>query len=85
MKPITPYTRLLSQVKQWVHSATYRHTTAMFMFPKAKLGIGWSVLDLYERTKAADQLGYDVIVKAADDGLHVQYIKRVPPIPYEWQ
>jgi hypothetical protein len=84
-KPITPYIRLLSEAKKWAFSAKHRHTVSMFWYARAKLGDGWSLTDLYERTKAADQLGFDVRVVAKDDGLHVQYVKRCPEIPYGWQ
>lgn len=84
-KPVNPYQRLLKEVKQWAFKAKHRHVVSMFMYPKARLAEGWSMVDAYERTKAAEQLGYDVRLVAADDGLRVQYIKRVPDLPYEWQ
>ena len=46
---------------------------------------GWKLLDLYERTKAAEQLGYDVQIVAGDDGLSVYYKKKVPDVPCAWQ
>lgn len=84
-KPITPYQHLLDEIKAWAFKVTNRHTVAMWHYPKARLTDGWSVLDLYERTKAAEQLGYDVVLKSKDDGLHVQYVKRVPNRPFSWQ
>lgn len=84
-KPITPYARLLREVMRWAHSAKYRHTVTMCVFPKEKLGGSWRVDDIYERTIAAKALGYDVMLEAKDDGLHVRFVKRVPEIPFGWQ
>jgi hypothetical protein len=77
-KPVTPYARLLEKVNDFASKVAYPRRVAMFWYAKAKLGDGWSLTDLYERTKAADQLGYDVVLLAKDDGLHVQYVQRRP-------
>jgi hypothetical protein len=50
--------------------------------PKAKLGEHWTLTDLYERTAAAAQIGYDVRIVSADDGLRVEYVERPKEINY---
>lgn len=77
-KPITPYARLLGQVNAFASKVAYPHTRSMFFYPRAKLSEEWALTDLWERTKAAEQLGYDVVLLANDVGLHVQYVKARP-------
>jgi hypothetical protein len=48
----------------------------MWHYPKAKLNDGWPLGGLYERVAAADQLGYDVVLSVAEEGLRVHYQKR---------
>lgn len=83
-KPKTPYQHLLERAREWAHSVNYGHRTTMWKYPKGKLGDGWSLTDLYERTRAADQLGYDVTLVAGDEGLCVVYRKRPKTVPYEF-
>lgn len=80
-----PYTRLLDEIKDWCNKVRYRHQVSMWFYPKDRLIEGWSLNDLYERTKAAEQLGYDVVVVANDKGLSVTYVKKVPEVPYRWR
>jgi hypothetical protein len=55
----------------------------MWFYPKGKLSEGgWKLDDLAERVQAADQLGYDVKLRMADDGLRVEYVKRPEPLDY---
>lgn len=76
-KRVTPYERLLDDVKEFARSVVFATKRTMFLYPKATLKeSAWNLEDLYERTKAADQLGYDVRLVAGDDGLKVQYVKR---------
>jgi len=80
---INPYTRLLKTCKEWANKIKYRHTVNMWRYPKDNLSSGWDLKDLWERTKAAEQLGYDVILVAKDDGLSVNYVKKIPECPWE--
>lgn len=82
---INPYTRLLSQIKEYVHKVKHRRRKIMWRYPKNKLNDTWSLKDLYERTKAAEQLGYEVKLIASDDGLEVFYQKEIPEIPNGWK
>lgn len=84
MKTKNPYLRLLDDIKDWCHRVKYRHEKDMRSYPKSKLAEGWRLDDLYERTKAAEQLGYDVQLVAHDNGLTVRYKKKVPDVPYSW-
>ena len=76
-KTITPYQRLLTQALELLYPVFYPRRISMWRYPKEKLGDKWPIAELYERTKAADQLGFDVLLIAGDDGLSVEYQKRV--------
>lgn len=84
-KRINPYSRLLDEVKQYFTKVKNLHERMMFFYPKEKLDAGFNLSDLYERTKAAEQLGYSVMLVAADRGLEVIYKKNPPYVPYEWR
>jgi len=83
-KPKTPYQRLLEDAREFAGQVKYRHEKLMWRYPKEKLNTGWALNDLAERVSAADQLGYDVILRNSDDGLSVYYRKKVPDTPYAW-
>jgi hypothetical protein len=77
-KPVNPYTRLANEICKWMDSAfDARHTRTMWVFPKSKLSDGWSLVETWERTAAAAQLGYEVHLEATDEGLHVIYKKKL--------
>lgn len=84
-KPKTPYQRLLEDIKKWCYKVRCRHEKIMWMYPKKRLNEGWNLGDLYERTMAAEQLGYEVRLIANSEGLTVIYKKQVPDVPYEWK
>lgn len=83
-KRINPYLQLKERGKAWADAIKYRHETGMWKYPKDKLTESWRLDDLYERTKAAEQLGYEVICVATDDGLSIRYRKKLPPTPWEF-
>lgn len=83
-KPKTPYQRLLEDAREFAGQVKYCHEKLMWRYPKEKLNTGWALNDLAERVSAADQLGYDVILRNSDDGLSVYYRKKVPDTPYAW-
>ena len=85
MKQKNPYQRLLDEIMEWCQKVIYRHEVTMWVYPKNRLVEGWELHTLYERTKAAEQLGYDVILVATDEGLRVSYKKQIPFIPIEWR
>lgn len=43
----------------------------------------WSLSNLAERVAAADQLGYDVVLKSDDSGLRVEYVAKIPSRPWD--
>lgn len=55
-----------------------RDKKAMFTYPKDKLHLSWRFDDLYHHCKAAQTLGYSVIIEVDDDGLHTHYVKKLP-------
>lgn len=77
-KPITPWERLSRQYHRTLTKALYPRRVTMWVYPKDKLSgePGWSLTDLAERVRAADQLGYDVRLVWKEDGLNVQYVER---------
>lgn len=85
MQRVNPYTKLLSDIKSWCYQITYRHIKSMWVYQKSDLKGRWDLTDLFERTAAAEQLGYDVVLRATRAGLEVNYVKQVPSIPSSWK
>ncbi len=85
MKRKNPYQMLLEEIIQFCRKLQFPHEREMFYYPKDKLPGNFRLDDLSERTKAADQLGYDVVLKAEDKGLIVYYRKKAPDVPYRWK
>lgn len=81
-KRITPYKRLKDQFLEFANKCLIRRRRNMWMYPHAKLNEGWRLHDLWERTAAAEQIGYDVQLRADKDGLHVEYIAKLPERPW---
>lgn len=92
---VAPVERLLSQkensyqllkeiARTFANNVKYRHTALMFELSKDDIkSSGYSLLELYERTLAAQQLGYDVVLSVENDRLKIKYVKQPPPIPFE--
>ena len=85
MKRINPYTRLLTIAKKFVSDVKYRQKKSLFFYSVENLKGGFNLLDLYHHTKAADDLGYNIMLHSDKEGLHVDYIKKIPSIPWELQ
>ena len=81
---VNPYQRLLDKIVSFCDSLKYRHTKIMFTYLKNELNTHWSMPQLYEKVATADQLDYDVKLKATAEGLEIWYEKRVE-IPIEWK
>ena len=79
-----PYQMLLDKISDFCQNIKYRHQKLMFIYPIDKLANTWTMNQLYERVVAADQLGYDVVLKSTNNGLEVHYIKQIE-IPIEWR
>lgn len=80
-----PYQMLMEDIKEFARKVRFRNTINMWHYPKAKLDTGWNLTDLWERTSAAEQLGYDVVLEANENGLTVKYVKKIPHVPMNWQ
>ncbi len=85
MSRVNPYTRLLGEIKEFCHKVKYRPTKVMWHYPLNKLGDKWTLSDLYQRAAAANQLGYEVHVRAEEQGLVVIYVAEAPDAPLEWR
>ncbi len=77
-----PYQRLKRLAKEWHNKVVGRRTVFMFRYAEAMTG-SYRLADLLERTKAAEQLGYEVEVKAVGDALDVYYIEKIEKAPWE--
>jgi hypothetical protein len=78
----TPYTRLLAAVRAYRSGVAYPDRKVMWHYPKGNLGSNWQLDGLYERVAAADLLGFDTKLKATDEGLTVEFVKRPADIEY---
>lgn len=85
MKRKNPYQRLLEDFQLFANSVKYPRRLSMFWFSRPDLiaGKSWSLREVYERTQAANTLGYDVVIVADKDGLTIQYRKRPDRPPYQ--
>lgn len=81
----TPYRKLLERVRPLFRELVSPQKHIMFWYKKETIVSvnGVSVLGLYERTLAAQQLGWRVVVSARDGGLVFEYEKEKPPIDWE--
>lgn len=86
IKPMTPYARLLADIKEWMNRFRWRHTVAMFRWAKKDLvpQNSWRMDDVYQRTLAAQSLGYEVTLTADEDGLSMKYRKSMD-VPFQWK
>lgn len=57
-----------------------RRTIGLFLYAKARISAHeqWDLDDLYQRTLAAQALGWAVTLHADDEGLHVYYAEKLP-------
>lgn len=85
MSRFNPYQALMEEIKKFCHKVMYPKTKPMWTYPKKDLNTTWNIKDLYERTAAAEQLGWDVILKATDNGLEVKYQEKRPEVSYKWK
>ena len=83
-KPKTPYQRLLEEASDFARKVKFAHIRLMWFYAKERLGDSLSLDHLNERVQAADQLGYDVILRSTERGLEVLYRKQMPTPPWNW-
>lgn len=78
------YEQLVSDCKRWVRNVKNPKRSCMFFFKKGDLNHrAYYLYDVWERVKAADSCGHDVIVTADDDGLRLVYSQRPGNPPFE--
>lgn len=87
-KKKNPYQMLLDRIREFISDVRYRHKVSMWHYEKKFIEEEEHDLeDLYERTAAAEQLGYEVHLEAKEGGLFVYYVKNPPfdEMPPEWE
>lgn len=80
-KKLNPYHRLMNEALDWANKVVYAKRRTMWVYPKAKLNERWQLRELWERTKAAEQIDFEVRLIASEEGLKVQYIEKRPDRP----
>lgn len=78
----SPYNRLLSEAKTFISKAKHRTTKLMFNGMHKDSNYTWT--DVYQRMKAAEQLGYEtLIVPDEKEGyFKIVYREKFPEVPY---
>jgi len=71
-----PYTDLFKRVERFLEKLRFAHTVGMWTWKKNDMADD-SIKELYHRTIAGQQLGYEVYLTANDAGLNVQYRKKI--------
>ncbi len=86
-KPVNPYTRLKDAARLYIAKLQHPDRRNMFYITAKQLEGGtFELSDVYERTRAAHQLGWDVQLVADEKGLRIQYVKQPPQqMPWELQ
>lgn len=81
-KRFNPYTALRDECRKWARCVLNPEMRGMWTFNAEDMKGGCSLIELRERVAAADQLGWDVRLRAQPNGdLFVQYVKRPSSVP----
>jgi len=80
--PRNPYQDIIQKAKNFLFKVFHPHKRRMWIYPANKLETGWTLETLDQRVQAADQLGYDCVLKHTNEGLEVWYVKRPPEPEY---
>ncbi len=81
---MNPYTRLIERCSVWSVKVRCPKIRAMFTFTNAEHGPGnYSLYEVFQRTAAADQLGFDVRLRVRGKDLITEYVERAPEPPRE--
>lgn len=85
-KPVNPYDRLLGDVRRYLSDVRSPTRKRLWVYPKEELNkrAVFALLDLWERTAAADLLGFDTALKSTDEGLVVEFRKRPDESKLPW-
>lgn len=81
----TPYQMLMEDAQRFARDVKYPRQYEMFFLPKSNLSAGYNLDDVYERVQAASQLGYDVMLKATENGIKIMYVEKRPETPLGWR
>ena len=79
-KKQTAYSRLLDEFREYYNAVKYPRMKLMWRYTRRNLSDSWVLSDLYQRVAAAEQIGYEVVLKAEDEGLSVWYRKKPPTL-----
>jgi len=86
MKRINPYTRLKEIGQRWMFNALNRRKFIMFTYKEKSIKeYGYDLYPVFERVKAAEQLGYQVIIETRGDELLIKYLEKLEPMPWEFR
>lgn len=82
-KPQTPYQRLYGVLMEFARSVFSPKMIRMWRYDRISIegDATWKLSNLTERVAAADQLGYDVIIRNEDGNLVVYYRERPAKLP----
>lgn len=81
---MNPYTRLLEKCCVWSVKVRWPKTVEMLRYIGiANQATASPLSKVYERATAADQLGFDVHIRAINNDLVLFYVERPPPPPKE--
>jgi len=75
-------THVHESAKEFVDKVFTRKKRTMFLYPLMDLKGGWSLDDVYQRTLAAQELGWCVTVHADAAGLRFDYEEKLPARPW---
>ena len=80
---INPYTALRDECREWARSVLRPQTREMWTYSADQMKEGYALTTLHARVAAADQLGWDVRLRARPNGdLFVEYVNRPPGAPW---
>ncbi|MBU2061710.1 MAG: hypothetical protein KKH44_07685 [Bacteroidetes bacterium] len=84
-KAISPYTRLLNDARDFIHKAKRRKEINMFTGMDKDAHYDWD--DVYYQMKAAEQLGYEVLIvpESGQGKFKIIYREKFPEIPYDFK
>ena len=73
-----PYQMLLEEFRDWVVRVVHARRRQALWYTMATVNQNADFSRIWERTIAAQQIGYEVVVKASDDGLRFEYVEKRP-------
>ena len=84
MKRKNPYTTLLELFRSYVIKIKNRKDIHSFYYgiDKVKEKERYLLDDLFYKIQAANELGYDTVLKATNLGIEVHFVGKLPEPPY---